>query len=53
MRTSYGYDVYRGRSKLRTALIVVVALLFLLLLAAVAFFFLAQPFVVYNDDGPL
>ncbi len=51
MRTSYGYDVYRGRSKLRTALIVVVALLFLLLLAAVAFFFLAQPYVVYNDDG--
>lgn len=51
MRTSYGYDVYRGRSKLRTALIVLAVLLFLLLLASVAFFFLAQPYVVYSDDG--
>lgn len=51
MRTSYGYDVYRGRSKLRTALLVVAVLLSLFLVASVAFFFLAQPYVVYNDDG--
>lgn len=51
MRTSYGYDTYRGRSKLRTALTVLIVILFVALLLAVAAFFLLQKYMVYTDDG--
>lgn len=51
MRNSYGYDSYRGRSKLRTALTVLIVILLVVLLLAVAAFFLLQKYMVYTDDG--
>lgn len=51
MKTTYGYDAYRGRSKLRTALTVIAALLVVVLILAVAFFLFAQRYIVYTDDG--
>ena len=38
MRNSYGYESYRGRSRLQTALTAVAVILFIILLLAVAFF---------------
>lgn len=51
MRRGYGYDTYRGRSRLRTALTVLIVALLIVLAAAVAAFFLLQKYVVYTDDG--
>lgn len=51
MRTSYGYDTYRGRTKLQSALIVLIVILLVVLLLAVAAFFLLQRYMVYTDDG--
>lgn len=51
MRTSYGYDTYRGRTKLQTALTVLIVLLLVVLLLAVAAFFFLQRYMVYTDDG--
>ncbi len=51
MRTSYGYDTYRGRTKLQTALTVLIMILLVVLLLAVAAFFLLQRYMVYTDDG--
>ena len=51
MRNSYGYESYRGRSKLQTALTAVAVILFVVLLLAVAFFFFAQQYIVYDDQG--
>lgn len=51
MRTSYGYDTYRGRTKLQTALTVLIVILLVVLLLAVAAFFLLQRYMVYTDDG--
>lgn len=51
MRTSYGYDPYRGRSGVRMVLTVLIVVLLILLLLAVGFFFFAQRYVVYYDDG--
>lgn len=51
MRTSYGYDTYRGRSKLQTALTVLIIILLVVLLLAVCAFFLLQKYMVYTDDG--
>ena len=51
MKTFYGYDVYRGRSRLRTALTVLIVILLVVLILAVAAFFLIQPYVSYDDQG--
>ena len=51
MRTSYGYDTYRGRTRLQTALTVLIVILLVVLLLAVAAFFLLQRYMVYSDDG--
>ncbi len=51
LRRSYGYDSYRGRSKLRTFLVVLIIVLTLALILAVAAFFLLQDHVYYSDDG--
>lgn len=51
MRTSYGYDTYRGRTKLQTALTVLIVILLVVLLLAVAAFFFLQRYMVYTDDG--
>lgn len=51
VRTSYGYDTYRGRTKLQTALTVLIVILVVVLLLAVAAFFLLQKYMVYTDDG--
>ena len=51
MKTFYGYDVYRGRSRLQTALTVVIFILLAVLILAVAAFFLIQPYVSYDDQG--
>lgn len=51
MKTSYGYDTYRGRTKLQTALTVLIVILLLVLLLAVAAFFFLQRYMVYTDDG--
>lgn len=51
MRTTYGYDAYRGRSRGRTVLTVLAVLLAVVLALAVAFFLFAQRYIVYTDDG--
>ena len=51
VRTSYGYDTYRGRSKIRTFLMAVIVILVVVLVLAVAAFFLLQKYMVYTDDG--
>lgn len=51
MRTSYGYDTYRGRTKLQTALTVLIVILLVVLFLAVAAFFFLQRYMVYTDDG--
>ena len=51
MRTSYGYDTYRGRTKLQTALTVLIVILLVVLLLAVCAFFFLQRYMVYTDDG--
>lgn len=51
MRTSYGYDTYRGRTKLQTALTALIIILLVVLLLAVAAFFFLQRYMVYTDDG--
>lgn len=51
MKTSYGYDTYRGRSKLQTALTVLIIILVIVLLLSVAAFFFLQKYMVYTDDG--
>ena len=51
LRTSYGYDTYRGRTKLQTALTVLIMILLIVLILAVAAFFLLQRYMVYTDDG--
>lgn len=51
MRTSYGYDTYRGRTRLQTALTVLIVILLVVLLLAVCAFFLLQRYMVYTDDG--
>lgn len=51
MKTVYGYDTYRGRSKLQTALTVLIVILLVVLLLAVAAFFFLQRYMVYTDDG--
>lgn len=50
-RSSYGYDPYRGRSRVRPALAALIVILLTVLLLAIAFFFFAQPYIVYGDDG--
>ncbi len=51
MRTSYGYDTYRGRSKMRTFLTVLIVILVVVLLLALAAFFLLQDHIYYSADG--
>ena len=51
MRTSYGYDTYRGRTKLQTALTALIVILLVVLALAVAAFFFLQRYMVYTDDG--
>ncbi len=51
MRTSYGYDTYRGRSRTRTVLMAIIVILLVVLLLAIAAFFFLQQFMVYTDDG--
>ncbi len=51
VRTSYGYNTYRGRSKLRTFLLILIVILLVVLALAVAAFFLLQKYIVYGDDG--
>ncbi len=51
MRTSYGYDTYRGRTKLQTALTILIVILTVVLLLSVAAFFFLQKYMVYTDDG--
>lgn len=51
MRNSYGYESYRGRSRLQAALTTLAVILFVVLLLAVAFFFFAQQYIVYDDSG--
>ena len=51
MRTSYGYDTYRGRTRLQTFLTVLIVLLLVVLLLAVGAFFFLQRYMVYTDDG--
>ncbi len=51
MKTSYGYDTYRGRTKLQTALTVLIWILVAVLLLSVAAFFFLQKYMVYTDDG--
>lgn len=51
MRTSYGYDTYRGRTRLQTALTVLIVILLVVLLLAVCAFFFLQRYMVYTDDG--
>lgn len=51
MRTSYGYDTYRGRTKLQTALTALIIILLVVLLIGVAAFFFLQRYMVYTDDG--
>lgn len=51
LRTSYGYDTYRGRTALQRVLSVIIVLLLIVLLLAVAAFFFLQRYIVYTDDG--
>lgn len=51
MKTSYGYDTYRGRTKLQTVLTVLIVILVIVLLLSVAAFFFLQKYMVYTDDG--
>lgn len=51
MKNSYGYESYRGRSRLQAALTVLAVILFVVLLLAIAFFFFAQEYIVYDDSG--
>lgn len=51
VRSTYGYDSYRGRSRARTALTVLAVLLAAALVLVVAFFLFAQRYIVYTDDG--
>ena len=51
MRSTYGYDSYRGRSKTRTVLMALIVILLIVLVLAVAAFFLLQDRVYYGDDG--
>lgn len=51
MRTSYGYDTYRGRTRLQTVLTVLIVILLVVLLLAVGAFFFLQRYMVYTDDG--
>ncbi len=51
MRSTYGYDAYRGRSKARTVLTVLAVLLTVALVLVLAFFLFAQRYIVYTDDG--
>lgn len=51
MRTSYGYDTYRGRTRLQTVLTILIVILLVILLLAVGAFFFLQRYMVYTDDG--
>lgn len=51
LRSTYGYDSYRGRSKTRTVLMALIVILLIVLILAVAAFFLLQDRVYYGDDG--
>lgn len=51
MKSTYGYDTYRGRSRSRTVLTALIVILLVLLVAVVAFFLFAQRYIVYTDDG--
>lgn len=51
LKTSYGYDSYRGRSGLRTFLKVLAAVLAVVLVLLIAAFFLLQDHIYYSDDG--
>lgn len=51
VKTFYGYDVYRGRSRIKTALTVIILILLVVLILAVAAFFLIQPYITYDDQG--
>lgn len=51
VRTSYGYDTYRGRSLLQTILTILIVVLLVVLLLAVCAFLLLQKYMVYTDDG--
>lgn len=51
MRSSYGYDSYRGRGGARLFLKVLIGILAVVLLLAIVFFFWAQKYMVYGDDG--
>lgn len=51
MRSNYGYDSYRGRSRSRSVLMGIIIVLLIVLILAVAAFFLLQDRVYYGDDG--
>lgn len=51
MKSTYGYDSYRGRSRARTVLTALIVILLVALVAVVAFFLFAQRYIVYTDDG--
>lgn len=51
MKTSYGYDTYRGRSKAQSVLTVLIVILVIVLLLSVCAFFFLQKYMVYTDDG--
>lgn len=51
MKSTYGYDTYRGRSRGRTVLTALIVILLVVLAAVVAFFLFAQRYIVYTDDG--
>ncbi len=51
LRTSYGYDTYRGRTRTQKVLTAIIVILVIVLLLAVAAFFVIQRYMVYTDDG--
>ncbi len=51
LRSNYGYDSYRGRSKTRSILMALIVILLIVLILAVAAFFLLQDHIYYGDDG--
>lgn len=51
MRSNYGYDSYRGRSRTRSVLMALIVILLIVLILAVAAFFLLQDHIYYGDDG--
>ncbi|MEG2118922.1 MAG: putative glycoside hydrolase [Pseudoflavonifractor sp.] len=51
MKNHYGYDSYRGNSRVRTFLKIVVVLLLIVLLVAVGAVFFLQRYKVYSADG--